>query len=286
MRKYLPYLELCKLRVVALMMLTTLIGMLLATPGWVPWKILVFGNLGIGLCACSAAVFNHILDQKIDSLMGRTQHRPLPTGRVTRNNAIYFACSLGVLGVGMLVTFVNTLTAFLTFLTIIGYACIYTMYLKRATPQNIVIGGAAGAAPPLLGWVAVTGHISPDALLLMLIIFVWTPPHFWSLAVYRYNEYSKANIPMLPVTHGIPFTKLNIFLYTLLLNAVSLLPYAVGMCGVIYLIGALCLGMGFIFWSLFLWTTQRERIALKTFRYSIYYLMLLFVVLLIDHYVK
>jgi protoheme IX farnesyltransferase len=279
------YYELCKPKVVLLMLLTAVVGMFLATPGWVPLDILIFGNLGIAFVAGAAAVANHLADQHIDAIMHRTRKRPLPSGRITPRQAGIFALILGSLGTLILVVFVNSLTAILSVLTLIGYAGVYTLYLKRATPQNIVIGGAAGAAPPLLGWVAVTGQIDPNALLLVLIIFVWTPPHFWALAIYRYQEYAKAGIPMLPVTHGIPFTKLNILLYTILLLAASVLPFVTGMCGIIYLVGALILGGIFLYWAIRLKNSNDPLVALKTFRYSITYLMLLFVVLLVDHYI-
>ena len=278
------YLELCKPRVVALMVLTAIVGMYLATPGQVQWHVLCFATLGIALAAASAAAINHLVDRNIDCMMARTRGRPLPSGRVSPRHAWYLAAVLGVASMLILVCLVNLLTAVLTFLTLIGYAGIYTLYLKRATPQNIVIGGAAGAAPPLLGWVAVTGHLDPQALLLVLIIFVWTPPHFWALAIHRYKEYARANIPMLPVTHGIAFTKLSVFLYTLLLTAVTLLPVTIGMNGWLYLVGALLLDVGFLYWAGVLLWTQRADAALKTFRYSIVYLMMLFIILLIDHY--
>lgn len=280
------YLELCKLRVVALMLLTALVGMFLATPGWVPWHVLLLGTLGIGLSAASAAAINHILDRRIDALMGRTQYRPLPTGRVSSKQACYFAAALGIAGMVVLTIWINPLTALLTFLTLVGYAGLYTVYLKRATSQNIVIGGLAGAAPPLLGWTAVTGYIDPHSLLLVLIIFVWTPPHFWALAIHRHAEYAKAEIPMLPVTHGIPHTKLNILLYTILLFIVSLFPTIMGMSGLYYLIGAVILGLGFIYWAVILKYTHRPHAAIRTFQYSIVYLMALFVVLLVDHHWK
>jgi heme o synthase len=279
------YLELCKPKVVLLMLLTAVVGMFLAVPGWVPLNILIFGNLGIALVAGSAAVANHLADQRIDAIMQRTRKRPLPSGRITPKQAGLFALILGITGTLILIICVNTLTAVLSVLTLIGYAVVYTLYLKRATPQNIVIGGAAGAAPPLLGWTAVSGHIDPNALLLVLIIFVWTPPHFWALAIYRYEEYSKAGIPMLPVTHGIPFTKLSILLYTILLLAVSVLPFVTGMSGGLYVIGALLLGGVFLYWAIRLKNSNNPIIALKTFRYSIVYLMALFVVLLVDHYI-
>lgn len=278
------YLELTKPRVVALMLLTSIVGMHLATPGFVPWQILLFGTLGIALCAGSAAVINHMLDRQIDTIMARTQKRPVATGKIAPKQAMAFALTLGLTGMLMLIYYVNTLTAELTLLTLIGYAGIYTVFLKRATPQNIVIGGAAGAAPPLLGWVAVTGHIDPFSLLLVLIIFTWTPPHFWALAIFRHEEYAKAKIPMLPVTHGIRFTKLSIVLYTILLIVCSVLPYVVGMNSIFYALGALALGFGFLYWSLRLMLTKEKIVAMKTFRYSIYYLMGIFVLLLVDHY--
>ncbi len=279
------YYELCKPRVVMLMLITSLVGMFLAAPGLVPWQILIFGNLGIGLTASAGAVVNHLADRQIDAIMRRTQGRPLPAGKVSPAMAIVFAILLAVIGLSLLLIFVNTLTAILTFLSLLGYALIYTVFLKRATPQNIVIGGLAGAAPPLLGWTAVTGHLDYGGLLLVLIIFVWTPPHFWALAIYRVEEYTKAHIPMLPVTHGIPFTKLNILLYTCLLFAISLLPFVVAMSGLIYLIGAVILGLRFLYWAIKLKNSDDPKVAMKTFRYSIVYLMLLFVVLLVDHFV-
>jgi len=278
------YLELTKPRVVALMLLTALIGMLLATPGAVPINVLFFGITGIALAAGSAATINHLVDQKIDAIMGRTKRRPLPTGKVTPVKAMTFAITLAVIGMAMLVFYINTLTAVLTFVTLIGYAVVYTMFLKWLTPQNIVIGGAAGAAPPLLGWTAVTGHVDPQALLLVLIIFVWTPPHFWALAIHRYKEYEKADVPMLPVTHGIRFTKLSIFLYTILLVAITLLPFAINMLGWLYLLGAIGLGLVFIYYSGQLFLSKDNQYAMPTFRYSIIYLILLFTLMLVDHY--
>lgn len=278
------YLELCKPRVVALMLLTVLVGMYLATPNAVPLQTIIASLLGVGFCAASAAAINHSVDKRIDSLMMRTQGRPVAFGRVSVIKALTFALLMGIAGLGILVYFVNALTALLTFLTIIGYAGIYTGYLKRATPQNIVIGGLAGAAPPLLGWTAVTNHLDPQALLLVLIIFTWTPPHFWALAIYRLNEYQHAKIPMLPVTHGVAYTKLNILLYTILLLIVSILPYIVGMSGLIYLIGACLLGARFLYWAIELYRREQLKIALLTFRFSIVYLMLLFIFLLVDHY--
>jgi heme o synthase len=278
------YLELCKPRVVALMVLTALVGMYLAVPHHVPWSVLLYATLGIALAAGSAAAINHLVDRNIDALMARTSGRPLPSGRIPPQQAWYFALLLGVLSMGVLLTLVNALTAILTFLTLIGYAGVYTLYLKRATPQNIVIGGAAGAAPPLLGWVAVTGHLAPEPLLLVLIIFVWTPPHFWALAIHRYNDYAKANIPMLPVTHGVAFTRLSIVLYTLLLTAVTAMPYAIGMSSSFYLLIVSLLNARFLYWAVVLWLGKRPDAAMKTFRYSIWYLTFLFILLLVDHF--
>lgn len=278
------YYELCKPRVVALMLLTALVGMQLASPGLVPLNIFIFGILGIALCAGAAATINHLVDQRIDAIMARTQKRPIASGRVSARNAIYFSIILACTGMFILITYVNILTAVLTFFTLIGYAGIYTLLLKRTTPQNIVIGGLAGAAPPLLGWTAVTGHLDPQSLLLVLIIFVWTPPHFWALAIARYEDYKKAEVPMLPVTHGVRFTRLNVLLYTILLCVVSLLPYVIEMSGLIYLVGAVLLDIGFLYYAVRLYNTQDNSIAMRTFWYSIFYLMVLFVVLLVDHY--
>lgn len=279
------YIDLCKPNVVLLMLLTSVVGMYLATPGLVPLNTLVFGVLGIGLTACAGAAVNHVVDRHLDAVMSRTRNRPLPTKRIATRNALLFATLLAISGLAILVSFINTLTAILTLLTLIGYAVIYTLFLKRATPQNIVIGGAAGAAPPMLGWTAVTGHLDPQALILVLIIFAWTPPHFWALAIHRHKEYATAKIPMLPVTHGIPFTKLYILLYTILLFAVSLLPYATGMSGNLYFIGAIVLNSIFLYFALMLMFSRKPLIAMQTFHYSIFYLMLLFVILLMDHYI-
>lgn len=276
------YLELCKPNVVALMLLTSVIGMLLATPGAVPFDILVFGNLGIALCAGAAAAVNHVVDRHIDEKMARTANRPIAKGRLSPNQAITFALIIGLLGIAVLVLFTNVLTAWLTLASLIGYAFIYTMYLKRATPQNIVIGGLAGAAPPLLGWVAVTGEIHYNALLLVLIIFAWTPPHFWALALHRKEEYAKADIPMLPVTHGDTYTKINIVLYTLMLIVVTVMPYLTGLFGWLYLAGCLILGAGFLFYSGLMWLNKDS--GMRTFKYSIIYLMVLFAIMLLDHY--
>ncbi|MTI14935.1 heme o synthase [Sansalvadorimonas verongulae] len=278
------YLELCKPKVVALMILTVVIGMCLATPGWVPLDILFFGNLGIALCAGSAAVINHVVDRRIDTVMARTMKRPVATGKVEPLNALIFALIIGVAGMTILLALVNSLTAWLTLASLLGYAVVYTLFLKRATPQNIVIGGIAGAAPPLLGWTSVTGEFHGNALLLVLIIFAWTPPHFWALAIHRKEEYAKADIPMLPVTHGEAYTKLHILLYTVVLLLVSLMPWMTGMSGMIYLMGATALGLRFLYWAVALLRESRPHAAIKTFRYSITYLMFLFVVLLADHY--
>ena len=278
------YIELCKPRVVALMLLTVIVGMFLATPGLIPISTVFASLLGIGLCASSAAAINHIVDKRIDALMARTKKRPVAHGRVSVIDALWFALIIGISGLVLLVYFVNSLTALLTFITLIGYAGIYTGYLKRATPQNIVIGGLAGAAPPLLGWTAVSNQLDPQALLLVLIIFTWTPPHFWALAIYRFDDYKHAEIPMLPVTHGIMHTKLNILLYTILLVVVTLLPFIVKMSGLFYLLGAILLGLRFLYWAILLYRSEDKADAMRTFRFSIVYLMLLFVFLLIDHY--
>ncbi len=278
------YYELCKPNVVALMILTSVIGMLLATPSMVPLDILVFGNLGIALCAGAAAAVNHLVDRHVDTKMARTFNRPVAKGRVSPTNAVIFAGVLGLAGMLVLMVFVNAVTAWLTLASLVGYAFVYTLFLKRATPQNIVIGGLAGAAPPLLGWTAVTGAVDAYGLLLVLIIFAWTPPHFWALAVHRKDEYAKADIPMLPVTHGERYTKIHIVLYTVILLAVSVLPFAVGMLNVIYLAGAVILGLVFLGYSLTLLWSKAPNIGMQTFKYSIVYLMLLFVVMLVDHY--
>lgn len=280
------YLELTKPKVVALMIITSAIGMLLATDGFVPWSVLLLGNLGIALCAGSAAAVNHVVDRRIDLHMARTQRRPLAQGRVNPFNALVFATLIGGAGLGILLQWVNALTAWLTLGSLLGYAVIYTSFLKRATPQNIVIGGLAGAAPPLLGWTAVTGQIDAEGLLLVLIIFAWTPPHFWALAIHRKAEYAKVDIPMLPVTHGERYTKLHILLYTFILLAVSLLPYAIQMSGPLYLAVALILGVRFIDWAWALWRDSRPHAAIRTFKFSLWYLLWLFVALLVDHYVS
>ena len=278
------YLELTKPRVVALMIITSAIGMLLSTPGAISWQVLLLGNLGIALCAGSAAAINHVVDRRIDIHMARTRRRPLAQGRVHPVNALLFALVLGLAGMGILLIGVNALTAWLTLGSLLGYAVIYTSFLKRATPQNIVIGGLAGAAPPLLGWTAVTGRMDAEALLLVLIIFAWTPPHFWALAIHRKAEYAKVGIPMLPVTHGEHYTKLHILLYTLILFAVSLLPYVIHMSGMLYLVAAVGLGLRFIDWAWALYRDSRPLAAIKTFKFSLWYLLWLFVALLLDHY--
>lgn len=278
------YLELTKLKVVVLMLITSLAGMFLATRAGVSWSVLLFGNLGIGFCAGGAAVVNHVVDRRIDALMARTHKRPLAQGRVEPLPALLFALALALLGMALLLVFTNALTAWLTLASLLGYAVLYTGFLKRATPQNIVIGGLAGAAPPLLGWVAVSGHVSAEPLLLVLIIFAWTPPHFWALAIHRKEEYAKADIPMLPVTHGERYTKLHILLYTLVLLAVSLLPYAIHMSGPLYLACALVLGLRFLQWAWVLYRGSRPHAAIGTFKYSIGYLFALFIALLLDHY--
>lgn len=278
------YLELTKPRVVALMILTSVIGMMLAVPGLVPLDVLVLGNLGIALCAGGAATVNHLVDRQVDMKMARTFNRPVAKGRVTPASALFFALLLGCSGMAILLIYINAITAWLTLASLLGYAVVYTLFLKRATPQNIVIGGIAGAAPPLLGWTAVTGEIHGYGLLLVLIIFAWTPPHFWALAVHRRDEYAKADIPMLPVTHGIKYTTLHILLYTLILLVVTVLPYVVGMSGWLYLVGAVLLGAGFLYWAIVMMIGKNKEAGMSTFKYSILYLMLLFVVMLLDHY--
>ena len=278
------YLALCKPRVVALILFTAIVGMLLSTPGWIPLQVLIFGTLGIGLAAASAAAINHVAEHRIDALMARTKGRPLPQGDMNKTHALAFALVLGFLSMYLLVAFVNTLTAVLTFGSLIGYAVIYTMYLKYATPQNIVIGGAAGAAPPVLGWAAVTGTVDPHALLLFLIIFAWTPPHFWALAIYRRKEYAKADIPMLPITHGVDYTRMQILLYTIVLTVVTILPYVTYMCGPIYLVAAIILDAIFLYYAVRMMFDHEDALAFKTFKYSIWYLTALFVALFVDHY--
>ncbi|WP_299802839.1 heme o synthase [uncultured Shewanella sp.] len=278
------YYEMTKPKVVALMLLTVLVGMCLAVPGTVPLVPLIAGMAGIGMMAGSAAAFNHLIDRRIDGLMARTYNRPLPKGRVSIAKALTFSFGLGILGFVILYTLVNPLTAWLTFASLIGYAVVYTAYLKRATPQNIVVGGLAGAMPPLLGWTAVTGEFHGNALLLVIIIFAWTPPHFWALAIHRKTEYAKVDIPMLPVTHGVEFTKTCIFLYTVLLAIACLLPVLVGMCGPVYLVSSTLLSAGFIYKAWQLKYHEQPGMAMDVFKFSIYHLMLLFIALLVDHY--
>ena len=278
------YLELTKPKVVALITFTAVVGTLLASPGLPPLDALVWGNLGIALAAASAAAINHVLDRRIDAQMARTRARPLPTGALSERQALAFAALLGVSSMGVLAFLVNLLTAVLTFLSLIGYAVVYTVWLKRATPQNIVIGGTAGAAPPVLGWAAVSDSIDPNALLLALIIFVWTPPHFWALAIARRDDYARAGIPMLPVTHGVAYTRLQVLLYTVLLVVVTLMPYLTRMSGLVYLAAALLLNAGFLYYALALKITAREELPLRVFRFSVTYLMWLFAALLVDHY--
>ena len=278
------YLELTKPKVVALITFTAIVGTLLASPGVPPLGALLWGNLGIALAAACAATINHVLDRRIDELMTRTRARPLPSGQLSERQALLFAAVLGVASMAILAFLVNLLTALLTFLSLIGYAVIYTAWLKRATPQNIVIGGAAGAAPPVLGWSAVTGSIDPNALLLFLIIFVWTPPHFWALAIARRDEYARAGIPMLPVTHGLAHTRLQVLLYTVLLVLVTLMPYLTRMSGLLYLAAALALDAVFLYYALALKITARAELPMRVFRFSVRYLMWLFAALLVDHY--
>lgn len=278
------YYQLTKPKVVALMMVTTLVGMALASPGWIPLNALILGNIGIALCAGSAACVNHLVDEEIDQRMARTQGRPVAAGRVPVKNAVIFAAVTAALGAGILAYGVNMLTAWLTLASLIGYAFIYTLLLKRATPQNIVIGGLAGAAPPLLGWTSVTGSIDPEALLLVLIIFAWTPPHFWALAIHRKDEYAKVNVPMLPVTHGDKFTRLHILLYTIILVLITIMPYLIGMSGLVYLAGAMVLNIGYLYWGVRLMVSKDEKDPMRSFGYSIWYLLALFVALLVDHY--
>ena len=280
------YLELCKPKVVLLIVFTAVVGMLLSTPGMVPLHTLFFASVGIGLAAASGAAVNHWVDQKIDAEMERTQGRPLVTGGLSSQSALLFALSLTVISMAILVTTTNMLTAILTFICVIGYAVVYTMFLKRSTPHNIVWGGAAGAAPPILGWTAITGEVNTEALLLFLIIFIWTPPHFWALAIRRRDEYAKVDVPMLPVTHGIPFTKMQVLLYTFMLLAVTLIPFVIDMSGLVYLAGAVSLGIGFIYHAFKLYRSEGDDHAMKTFAYSIFYLTALFGFLLADHYLR
>ncbi|MGK0440914.1 MAG: protoheme IX farnesyltransferase [Pseudohongiellaceae bacterium] len=281
--RWADYYELTKPNVVYLMLLTSAIGMLMATSTSVPWQVMVLGNVGIGLCAAAGAVINHLVDQRIDIIMARTHDRPVAQGRVSRKGAGIFAAILTILGMGILLTQINQLTAWLTFFSLVGYAGVYTLWLKRATPQNIVIGGLPGAAPPLLGWVAVTNSVDGHGLLLMLIVFAWTPPHFWALAIHRRDDYAKAGIPMLPVTHGIKYTAYHIMLYTLVLIAATLLPFATGLCGPLYLFGASVLGLVFLYWAIQI-MRDKPNAPMATFKFSILYLMMLYLIMLADHY--
>ena len=276
------YWEVCKPKIVATMLFTVLVGMYLAAPAAVEWRILLAGTIGIGLVVAASAAINQLLDRRLDALMDRTQKRPLPAGHLTVFQVLVFSFLLGTLGLSILATWVNWLTALLTFLSMFGYSIVYTRFLKYATPQNIVIGGAAGATPPLLGWVAVTGRLEAEALLLFLIIFVWTPPHFWALALYRIEDYAKARVPMLPVTHGEDYTRLHVLLYTMLLAAVTMLPYAVGMSGLLYLLSALLLNAVFLYYAIALKLRPDRKKAMDTFSYSIVYIFLLFALLLLD----
>jgi protoheme IX farnesyltransferase len=285
MARWPDFLELTKPRVVALMLITALIGMCMAVPGFVPWEPLLLGNIGIGLCAGAAAAINHVVDERIDQKMSRTTNRPVATGRVSQTEALVFASLLAFLGAALLAWTINVLTAILTVASLVGYAFIYTMFLKRATPQNIVIGGLAGAAPPLLGWTAVTGEIHAHGLLLVLIIFAWTPPHFWALAIHRKEEYAAVGIPMLPVTHGNRFTALHILLYTILMFLITLLPFATLLSGWIYLVSAVVLGVIFLYWSIEILRAKNPKAPMETFKYSINYLLLLFVAMLADHWI-
>jgi protoheme IX farnesyltransferase len=277
------YYELTKPNVVYLMLLTSAIGMFMSVPGVVPLDILILGNLGIGLCSASGAVVNHFVDRRIDTLMARTSKRPVAQGRISQTQAAVFAMILGVLGMGILLVYINQLTAWLTLFSLIGYAGIYSLWLKRATPQNIVIGGLPGAAPPLLGWTAVSNEIHGHALLLVLLVFAWTPPHFWALAIKRKDDYAKAAIPMLPVTHGVEYTAFHIMLYSLVLVACSLLPFATGMSGLVYLAGALVLGVVQMYWAVQI-MRGKPKAPMEMFKYSIIYLMVIFIIMLVDHY--
>jgi heme o synthase len=280
------YLELCKPRVVLLMLLCALAGMLLAEPGFVALPLMLYTIVGIALVAGSAAAINHIADSTIDARMARTRNRPVATGRISTRQGILFSALLGSAGMAVLYVLVNPLTAWLNLGSWVGYGLIYTLFLKRATPQNIVIGGLFGAAPPLFGWTAVTNSIEPGALLLVLIIFAWTPPHFWALALDRKEEYRNAAIPMLPVTHGDAYTRRHVLFYTLILFAITLLPFAIGMSGLLYLAGAVALGAGFIYWAVVLVLNRNPAAPMETFRYSIVYLMALFLLLLVDHFLR
>ncbi len=283
-RRWRDYLEITKPKVVALLTFTATAGMLLAAEPFPPWTVLIFGSVGIALVSAAAAALNQVVDQRIDAVMARTRNRPLPRGQLETPQAVAFAALLGATGMWLLLAFTNLLCAILTFASMLGYAVIYTMFLKRATPQNIVIGGASGAAPPLLGWIAVTGQFEPGAAILFAIVFVWTPPHFWALAIHRREDYEKVDMPMLPVTHGVELTRLHILLYTVLLFVFGLLPYLAGMSGLLYLVGAVILGGRFLWWAYRMYRRKDDSLAMPTFGYSIVYLFALFGVLLADHY--
>ena len=278
------FFALCKPKVSAMIVFTAVIGMFMATPGMVPWQLLLAATIGIGFSSGAAAAFNCLIEQKIDAMMARTRGRPLPTGQVSVLNTVIFASIIGLIGMWVLYVFVNPLTMWLTFGTFLGYAVIYTVFLKPATPLNIVIGGASGAMPPILGWAAVTNMISPEALIMFLIIFAWTPPHFWALALYRREDNERVGLPMLPVTHGEKFTREHIVLYTIILFAVAMMPVGLGMSGWIYLVTSLALNIGFMYYVIQLWREYSDDLAKRTFKFSIYYLMLLFAGLLVDHY--
>jgi len=279
------FLGLCKLRVVSLIVFTAVVGMALSVPGMIPLDALIWGTLGIGMAAASAAAINHLLDERADRIMARTRNRPLPSKQLNRRQALIFALILAAVSMLILVFLVNPLTAVLTFISLIGYAVIYTAWLKRATSQNIVIGGAAGAAPPVLGWAAVTGEIHAHALILFLIVFVWTPPHFWALAIHRREDYAAADVPMMPVTHGVRFTRWQILFYTIILVLITLLPWLTGMSGLAYLVGTMILNVGFLGYAIAIMRSSNEQLAMHMFNYSVVYLMALFAFLLIDHYV-
>lgn len=280
------YFDLCKPKVVALLLLTSVVGVVLASPpGHISLFVLVVSTLGIGLASAAGAAINQLVESKNDAIMARTENRPLPTGKVKEQNAFIFAMLMAAASVFVLTAWINTLTAVLTFASMIGYAVIYTMYLKKATPQNIVIGGLAGAMPPLLGWTSVTGSVDPHALVLVLIIYTWTPPHFWALAIHRRDDYAKVNLPMLPITHGVQFTKYSILGYTILMSLVTLLPYLIMERGLIYLVSALLLDGYFLYMVLKLMFAEKHNTAIKTFVYSINYLMLLFIAMVVDHYI-
>lgn len=285
-RQWRDYLEITKHKVVALLTFTATVGMLLAAETFPPWTVLVFGSAGIALVSAAAAAINQVVDRHIDGIMARTRNRPIPRGNLGSRHVLVFAAFLAALGMWLLLAFTNELCAILTFASLLGYAVIYTRFLKRATPQNIVIGGAAGAAPPLLGWVAVTGQVDPGAAVLFAIVFVWTPPHFWALAIHRRDDYARVDMPMLPVTHGVAFTRLHILLYTILLFLFGLFPFLIGMSGLLYLLGAVILGGRFLWYALRMYRREDDSLAMPTFGYSMVYLMALFAVLLLDHYLQ